>query len=130
MTENPEVGESDDDHLPPDKRRPFVFVRALLVAMPLAILVGSIVSPPDPFIQIILIAGTLIGGFPLAVRMVGTRRYGPKELGVFFGGVLGVTLVGLWVVNAVGTGPVPDVLARFVVVLGALVIADVAVFRI
>lgn len=130
MTEGAEAAESDDDGLPPDKRRPFVFVRAMLVAMPLAILVGSIVSPPDPFTQIILIAGTLIGGFPLAVRMVGTRRYGPKELGLFFGGVLILTLAGLWVIGTVGTGPIPGVLARFVIVLGALLVSDVAVFRI
>lgn len=115
---------------PPDKRRPFVYVRALLVAMPLAILIGSIVSPPDAFTQLIMIAGSLIGGFPIAVRLVSARRYGPRELGAFFGSVLVVTLAGLWVIGTVGTGPIPGVLVRFVIVLVALLVADFVVFRV
>ena len=41
-------------------KEPFYLVRALLVTMPLAILVGTVVAPPDPFSQLFLIGATLV----------------------------------------------------------------------
>lgn len=111
------------------EKPPFQFVRALLVTVPLAILVGTVVSPPDPVVQLLLIAGTLVGGLPIAYRLVAVRRYGPRQLGLFFGVVLLGTLLGLLGLQRVGSGPVPDVLVRFLIVLGSLVIGDVVVFR-
>lgn len=110
-------------------KTPFHFVRALLLTMPLAILVGSVVAPPDAVAQLVLIAGTLVGGLPITYRLVAHRRFGPKELGAFFGIVLVVTLVGLWALQAVGSGPVPDILLRFGIVFVSLLVADLLVFR-
>lgn len=120
----------EDDSLTGHGKRPFLFVRSVLVAMPLAILVGSIVSPPDPFTQLFMIAGALAGGLPITYRLVAKRRYGPKQLGAFFGVVLLVSVFGMWVVQQTGVGPVPEILVRFGVVLGSLLVADVLVFRV
>lgn len=110
-------------------KTPFHFVRALLLTMPLAILIGSVVAPPDAVAQLVLIAGTLVGGFPITYRLVANRRFGPKQLGAFFAIVLVVTLVGLWVLQAVGSGPVPDIILRFAIVIISLLVADLFVFR-
>lgn len=108
---------------------PFMFVRAMLVMVPLAILAGTVVAPPDPIGQLIMIGGTLLGGMPIAYRLVGDRRYGPKQIGAFFGVVLFGTLFGLIALQRVGSGPIPETLLRFLIVLASLVAADVAVFR-
>lgn len=125
-----------DEHPPiaaPDAtdhgKTPFHFVRALLLTMPLAILVGSVVAPPDAVAQLLLIAGALVGGIPITYRLVANRRFGPRQLAAFFGIVLVVTLLGLWVLDAVGSGPVPDILLRFGIVVVSLVVADFVVFR-
>lgn len=112
------------------EKRPFHFVRALLLTMPLAILVGTVVAPPDPFAQLLLIGATLIGGLPITMRLVAGRRYGPRQLAVFFGVILVVTLAGLQALAAVGSGPLPSVLARFLVVAVALGAGDAVVFRV
>ncbi len=128
-------GEQDDGQpiekpAPTDHgKTPFHFVRALLLTMPLAILVGSVVAPPDPVAQVVLIGGTLVGGLPITYRLVANRRFGPRQLGGFFGIVLVVTLVGLWLLEAVGSGPIPDILLRFGIVVVSLFVADLLVFR-
>lgn len=111
------------------EKPPFLFVRALLVTVPLAILVGTVVSPSDPVVQMLLIAGALIGGLPIAYRLVAVRRYGPIQLGMFFGVVLIGTLLGLWGLQRVGADPLPDVLLRLLIVLLSLLVADLVVFR-
>ncbi len=125
-----ETASTDDDPLTGHGKRPFLFVRSVLVAMPLAILVGSIVSPPDPFAQLLMIAAAMAGGLPITYRLVAKRRYGPKQLGAFFGIVLVATVLGMWVFQQTGVGPVPEILVRFGVVLGSLLVADVLVFRV
>lgn len=97
--------------------------------MPLAILVGSVVAPPDPFSQLFLIAATLVGGVAVTYRWVRTRRYGPTQLAAFIGVVFLGTMVGLWIFGTVGAGPLPDMLARLAIVLVSFVAADVLVFR-
>lgn len=123
------AGEISPPSEPEHSKTPFHLVRALLVTMPLAILVGSVVAPPDAVAQLVLIGGTLVGGLPITYRLVANRRFGPKQLGAFFGVVLVVTLVGLWALQAVGSGPIPDIVVRFGIVLVSLLLADIFVFR-
>lgn len=120
------TGAESGDH---PQKPPFMLVRAIIVTVPLAVLVGAVVSPPDAVVQVIMIAGTLIGGLPITYRLVASRRYGPWQVGAFFGIVMVLTLLGLWVLQWVGSGPVPEILVRFGIVLLALFAADGAVFR-
>lgn len=120
---------SSEDAVQDHDKQPFHFVRALLVTMPLAILVGSVVAPPDPFSQLFLIAATLVGGVAVTYRWVRTRRYGPKQLAAFFGVVFLGTLLGLWLFGTIGAGPLPDIVARLAIVLASFGVADILVFR-
>jgi len=105
-------------------RDPMDAMRALFVAMPLAILVGAIVAPPDPVTQFVTIFAALAVVWPLTLRYVVGRVDGPFALGGFFLVVFVVVLVGLWVVSQVGlTGGAAAAVARLLVVVAATTVA-------
>ena len=111
-------------------RDPFTFVRAFLVLMPIAILAGTVLAPPDAFAQVLVIVLTVGFGMPIAVRLVNRRRYSPWRLGAFYGTLLVVVLAGLWLIQTIASLLVPELVARLAVLALALVAADVLSFRI
>ena len=104
-------------------------IRSFAFAMPLAILVGSVVAPPDVFTQLFAILAALVVGWPLSYRLVAVRAYTARAIGGFYLVVFVVVLLGVWGVTLAGlrAGAV-RVAARVVVIGVALVIADLAVF--
>ncbi|MFB6266210.1 MAG: hypothetical protein ABEI31_01015 [Halodesulfurarchaeum sp.] len=112
-------------------REPFKLVRALLLTVPLAILVGAVVAPPDPIAAMAVMVAALAAGVPLAVRLVDLRRYGPLRIGVFFALVFVIVVVGLWGVSRLGRpAGLPRTLLRLGVVVVALLLADFLLFRV
>ena len=111
-------------------RDPFTFVRAFLVLMPIAILAGTVLAPPDAFAQVLVIVLTVGVGMPIAVRLVNRRRYSPWRLGTFYGALLVIVLAGLWLIETSAPLPFPTLFARLAVLAIALVAADVLSFRI
>jgi hypothetical protein len=104
-------------------RDPVDAIRAFLFVMPLAILVGSLLSPPDPFSQLALVGVALAVGWPLARRVEERHDLGPRTLGLFYLVVGVVVLVGLWVLSLGSVLGVVALLARVVVVAVALLVA-------
>ena len=119
------AGRDEDDGTVVADKPPFKYVRAMLLTMPVAILAGTVVSPPDAVAQLLVIALTFIVGLPISVRLVGRRRYGPRRIGLFYGAVLVGVLLGLWLLDALAPLPVAESLARFAVLALALLLADV-----
>lgn len=85
-------------------RDPTEAVRAVVFVLPLAVLAGSIVAPPDPFSQLAVIALTMLVGVPLSRRVLTLSTYRPLTIGAFYLVVTVVVLVGLVGLSALPLG--------------------------
>lgn len=92
-------------------------VRAIVFVLPLAVLAGSILAPPDPFAQLVLIGLTISIGVPVSKRALPLSTYRPLRIGAFYLVVTVVVLVGVVTVSALPLdGSVPSTIARTMVV--------------
>lgn len=114
-----------DTHTTPSERRPYRIMRAVLVAMPLAILVGAVLST-DPLIQVLAIALAFVVVFPIANRIARKRRLQTRDFALFLVLVLLFVTTGLWALPRVIGGPSSE-LARLVAIAIGVVLSAVAV---
>lgn len=92
-------------------------VRAVVFVLPLAVLAGSMLAPPDPFSQLVLIGLTIAIGVPVSKRLLPLATYRPLRIGAFYLVVTLAVLMGLVTVSALPLdGGLPSTVARAVVV--------------
>jgi hypothetical protein len=97
-------------------------VRAIVFVLPLAVLAGSVLAPPDPFAQLVLMGLTLAIGVPVSRRVLALATYRPLRIGAFYLVVSLVVLGGLLALSAVSIdGELASTVARTVVVVMGLV---------
>lgn len=108
------------------KKRPFRIVRASLVAMPLAILLGAVLSP-DPLVQMLAMVLTFLVVLPIAYRIVTDRGVKTRELALFFVLVLVFVFTGLWTLPQL-IGDPSFWLGRLLVLVAGIVAAALTVW--
>ncbi|MFW5920157.1 MAG: hypothetical protein ACOCSF_08245 [Halanaeroarchaeum sp.] len=104
------------------EKRPYRILRAIVVAMPLAILVGAVLTP-DPFAQVLAMALAFVVVFSIVRRITTERRLRTRDLALFFVFVLASVSVGLWALPRATGRPSSEIGRVFVTGLGIVVSA-------